>query len=90
MLYINITKWIPDDAIAIKLGKNPEGNIINLPCEHIRIFDCVSHSKMCRILMHSVGYDDNGDAAPTVPMFKSRYKKRICKKHFIIFVQTRF
>lgn len=32
----------PDDSIAIKSGKNPEGNIINRPCEHIRIFDCVS------------------------------------------------
>ena len=31
-----------DDAIAIKSGKNPEGNIINRPCEHIRIFDCIS------------------------------------------------
>lgn len=30
-----------DDAIAIKSGKNPEGNEINRPCEHIRIFDCV-------------------------------------------------
>jgi len=32
-----------DDAVAIKSGKNPEGNIINRPCEHIRIFDCISH-----------------------------------------------
>lgn len=30
-----------DDAVAIKAGKNPEGNVINRPCEHIRIFDCV-------------------------------------------------
>lgn len=30
-----------DDAIAIKAGKNPEGNKINRPCEGIRIFDCV-------------------------------------------------
>lgn len=29
-----------DDAIAIKSGKNPEGNEINRPCEKIRIFDC--------------------------------------------------
>ena len=28
-----------DDAIAIKSGKNPEGNEINRPCERIRIFD---------------------------------------------------
>ncbi|MGN0376811.1 MAG: glycosyl hydrolase family 28 protein [Suilimivivens sp.] len=31
-----------DDAVAIKSGKNPEGNIINRPSEHIRIFDCYS------------------------------------------------
>ena len=31
-----------DDAVAIKSGKNPEGNIVNRPCEHIRVFDCVS------------------------------------------------
>ena len=29
-----------DDSIAIKSGKNPEGNRINRPCEGIRIFDC--------------------------------------------------
>ncbi|MFD1125526.1 glycosyl hydrolase family 28 protein [Lentilactobacillus raoultii] len=28
-----------DDCIAIKSGKNPEGNQINLPCADIRIFD---------------------------------------------------
>lgn len=110
-----------DDAVAIKSGKNPEGNIINRPCEHIRVFDCVSHfghgitigsemsggvsdvriwncdmgdslygieikgtkkrggyvrdvrvshSSVCRILMHSVGYNDDGEAAPTVPVFE--------------------
>lgn len=32
-----------DDAVAVKSGKNPEGNIINIPCENIKIFDCVSH-----------------------------------------------
>lgn len=31
-----------DDGVAIKSGKNPEGNIINRPSEHIRVFDCVS------------------------------------------------
>ncbi len=110
-----------DDSVAIKSGKNPEGNVINRPCEHIKIFDCVSHyghgiaigSEMsggvndiriwncdirdsvygieikatkkrggfvrnvcvrnihtCRILMHSVGYNDDGIAAPTVPIFE--------------------
>ncbi len=29
-----------DDAIAIKSGKNPEGNIVNKPCKDVRIFDC--------------------------------------------------
>lgn len=110
-----------DDAVAIKSGKNPEGNIINRPCEHIRVFDCishyghgitigsemsggvndvriwncdmgesvygveikgtkkrggyvrnihVSHSKVCRILMHSVLYNDDGEGAPTAPVFE--------------------
>lgn len=110
-----------DDAVAIKSGKNPEGNIINIPCEHIKVFDCishyghgitigsemsggvsdvriwncdigdslygieikgtkkrggyvrdvyVSHSAVCRILIHSVGYNDDGEAAPTAPIFE--------------------
>lgn len=29
-----------DDCIAIKSGKNPEGNIVNRPTENIRIVDC--------------------------------------------------
>ncbi len=29
-----------DDAIAVKSGKNPEGNIVNRPTKNIRIFDC--------------------------------------------------
>ena len=32
-----------DDMIAIKSGKNPEGNVIARPCENIYIFDCRSH-----------------------------------------------
>lgn len=28
-----------DDCIAIKSGKNPEGNVINIPTENVRIFD---------------------------------------------------
>ena len=31
-----------DDAVAIKSGKNPEGNAINRPCAHIKVFDCRS------------------------------------------------
>lgn len=31
-----------DDCIAVKSGKNPEGNRIGRPCRHIRIFDCRS------------------------------------------------
>lgn len=31
-----------DDGIAIKSGKNPEGNVINRKTSHIRIFDCKS------------------------------------------------
>ncbi len=34
------TFYTGDDSIAIKSGKNPEGNMINKPCKHIRIFDC--------------------------------------------------
>lgn len=31
-----------DDSVAIKSGKNPEGNVIARPTRHIRVFDCVS------------------------------------------------
>lgn len=36
------TFYTGDDSIAIKSGKNPEGNVINRPCAHIRVFDCRS------------------------------------------------
>lgn len=109
-----------DDSVAIKSGKNPEGNIINRPTKHIRVFDCVSYEghgitigsemsggvedvriwncdlensvfgveikatkkrggyvknvsvknvTLCRVMMHSVGYNDDGVAAPTAPVF---------------------
>ncbi|MBN1518332.1 glycoside hydrolase family 28 protein [Candidatus Sumerlaeota bacterium] len=29
-----------DDCIAIKSGKNPEGNVVNRPTENVRVFDC--------------------------------------------------
>ena len=41
-----------DDAVAIKSGKNPEGNLINRPCKYIEIFDCRIHSG-CGIAMGS-------------------------------------
>ena len=31
-----------DDSVAIKSGKNPEGNLISRPTRHIRVFDCAS------------------------------------------------
>lgn len=31
-----------DDSVAIKSGKNPQGNIIDRPTKHIRMFDCQS------------------------------------------------
>ena len=31
-----------DDSVAVKSGKNPEGNLINRPTRRVRVFDCVS------------------------------------------------
>lgn len=36
----NCMFYTGDDSIAIKSGKNPEGNVINRPTKHVRIFDC--------------------------------------------------
>ena len=35
--------YTEDDSVAIKSGKNPEGNVINRPTKNIRVFDCVCH-----------------------------------------------
>lgn len=51
-----------DDAVAIKSGKNPEGNIVNRPSKHIRVFDCVSHAGhgICMGSEMSGGIEDVG------------------------------
>ena len=110
-----------DDMVAIKSGKNPEGNVINRPSKHIRVFDCVSlaghglaigsemsggiedvcvwdcdieqsfcglevkatkkrggyvknvrmyHCQCPVIAVHSVGYNDEGESAKTLPVFE--------------------
>lgn len=117
-----------DDAVAIKSGKNPEGNAVNRPSKHIRIFDCVSsfgHGicmgsemsggiedvgiwdcdlgrsssgieikatkkrggyvrdiwvKDCsspRVMIHSVGYNDDGVPAPQPPVLKNFHFERL-------------
>ncbi len=35
--------YTEDDSVAIKSGKNPEGNVINRPTKHIRVFDSICH-----------------------------------------------
>jgi len=115
------TFYTGDDSVAIKSGKNPEGNEVNRPSAHIRVFDCkcafghgicigsemsggvedvkiwdcdlgnslcgieikgtkkrggyvrdvqVSDCVVPRILFHSVGYNDDGIAAPVPPFFE--------------------
>lgn len=109
-----------DDSVAVKSGKNPEGNRIGIPSRNIRVFDCRSakghgitvgsemsggvedvriwdcdleHSvygveikgtkkrggyvrgvsvrrcTMPRVLMHAVGYNDDGESAAEAPVF---------------------
>ncbi len=113
-----------DDCVAIKSGKNPEGNQIAKPCREIRVFDCRSedghgismgsemsggisdvyiwdciitqsqigcnikatkkrggyiknihfnHCSFARLNIGSVGYNDDGEAAPTPPVFSGLY-----------------
>ncbi|WP_190973310.1 glycosyl hydrolase family 28 protein [Schleiferilactobacillus harbinensis] len=39
MMIYGTTFDIGDDCITVKSGKNPEGNHLNLPTEHVRVFD---------------------------------------------------
>lgn len=36
--------YVGDDCIAIKSGRNPDGNKVNRVCKYIYIFDCRAHS----------------------------------------------
>lgn len=115
------TFYTGDDSVAIKSGKNPEGNRIARPCEDISVFDCccayghgiavgsemsggiqrvsvwdcdlgnsmygieikgtkkrggyvrdisVRDCRVPRIMMHSVGYNDDGEGAEHPPVFE--------------------
>jgi len=120
--------YTEDDSVAIKSGKNPEGNVIARPARHIRVFDCrsafghgicigseisggiedvriwdcdLTHSQsgveikgtkkrggyvrdvtvrdctIPRVLIHSVGYNDDGEPAPKPPVFEKYRFERI-------------
>jgi polygalacturonase len=124
----NCTFYTGDDSISIKSGKNPEGNKVARPTEHIWIFDCkcafghgitigsemsggindidiwdcdmgksmcgieikgtkkrggyvrnvhVRDTVAARILFHSVGYNDDGEGAPTPPIFEDCTFERV-------------
>ena len=124
-----------DDSVAIKSGKNPEGNIIARATKRIRVFDChsayghgivigseisggvedvyiydsdlsssmyglevkgtrkrggyvknirVENCTLPRILIHSVKYNDDGEAAPTIPVFEDfTYKNITLLGHYL-------
>lgn len=42
MYIFNIFFATGDDCVAIKSGKNPDGNLINRPSKNIQVFDCKS------------------------------------------------
>lgn len=120
--------YMGDDSVAIKSGKNPEGNRVARPAEHIWIFDCkcafghgiaigsemsggvrdvdiwdcdmgksmygieikatkkrggyvrdvhVRDSVAARVLFHAVGYNDDGIAVPTPPVFENCCFERV-------------
>ncbi len=117
-----------DDCIAIKSGKNPEGNVIGRPCTNVKIFDCratyghsiaigsemsggidgvyiwdcdfsntvygihikgtkkrggyiknihMTNCSLARVSFHCVPYNDDGIAAPTVPIFSDCHFENI-------------
>lgn len=117
-----------DDAVAIKSGKNPEGNIINRPTKHIRVFDChsgfghgicigsemsggvedvkiwdcnmavstsglevkatkkrggyvrdveVRDCTLSHVMVHSVGYNDDGIGSPVPPVLENFKYERV-------------
>ncbi len=120
--------YTEDDSVAIKSGKNPEGNKIGRPTKGIRVFDSITHyghglcmgSEMSggiedirlwdcemgptwsgieikatkkrggyvrnvwvrdctasHIMLHSVGYNDDGIGAPVPPVFENCSFERV-------------
>ncbi len=120
--------YTEDDSVAIKSGKNPEGNVINRPTVNIRVFDCICHfghglcigSEMSggvenvylwdcdmgptwsgieikatrkrggyvrnisvrditasHVMIHSVGYNDDGEGSKTPPVISDCHFERM-------------
>ena len=42
-----------DDGVAIKTGKDREGNLLNKPCAYIRVTDCYSHDSKGGVVIGS-------------------------------------